>query len=244
MVECKKAYVAGHVPAQWDGASLPDQDGCAERILEAMNRLQGDSRIDFVITFGDEEWREVVDRMVDNLQPTQCLKIWKEVEGGGDLRVDGQAQKISVYATRTRQLVYECTYDSVQQQPHIALYKLPVLFKIAENLKTHFKEEPFKGVEDITFHSSCPAGKRQEITDTFKLLFKQHAKCTEFWAPMHSTLEGDLIFKFADAEKVSFHIVAELLHAKGRYQVKELTMKPGQQFYAEQHGSSMQFARR
>ncbi|HYK37026.1 hypothetical protein [Alloacidobacterium sp.] len=167
-----KRIVAGHVPAQWDRQSPVDQEGCANKVMAEMNKLQGESPIEFVITLGDEEWQPVIDRMVNNLKPKQYVKIWKEISGGGDLRLDGMSKKISVSASRTRQLVHEWAYDSVQKQQHTATYTTPILFRIAETLKAHFKEEPFKGVEEITFHSLCAPKDQQEITKNFKSLFQ------------------------------------------------------------------------
>lgn len=240
-----KVIVAGHVPAQWDAHSPIDMEGCAKRIMVDMDKLQSEANIEFVITLGDRAWKSIVDRMVDIAKPKQQLSIWKDIPGGGDLRIDGTTKKISVNASRTRQLVREWSYDTVQKEQPTVTYTTPVLFKIAENLKVHFKEEPFKGSESLFFHSLCPQKDQQEITQTFKSLFKKHGKCTEFWAPLGSTLNGDLSFKFADAEKVSFSIVAaESLSVSGRYLIKELTLNLTAQQYAEKHGSSMQFARR
>lgn len=241
-----KSIVAGHVPAQWDSTSFPDEAGCAKRVIAEMEKLRK-GPVDCVVTLGDREWKRVVDSMTESLKPGQFLKIWKDISGGADLRLDGPEKKISVHATRSRQQVKEWTYDGVTNKDEPVTYTTPVLFGIAENLKNDFKDTPFKGMEEIRFHSLCSAKDRQEITDNFKWLFQKHGRCTEFFAPLHSQPQGDLIFKFADGEKCSFHIVvAESVvpKYKGRYQIKELTLKPGSQFYAEQHGRSMEFARR
>jgi hypothetical protein len=239
-----KSIIAGHVPAQWDSTSLPDEAGCAKRVIAEMEKLRKGA-IDCVVTLGDRDWKRTVDSMTEGLKPKQFLKIWKNIPGGADLRLDGPNKKISVHATRTRQQVKEWTYDGVPNKDEPVTYTTPVLFQLAENLKNDFKDTPFKGMEETRFHSLCAQKDRQEITENFKWLFQKHGRCTEFWAPLHSTLEGDLIFKLADGEKCSFHVVvAESLKVKGRYQIKEMTLKPGSQFYAEQHGRSMEFARR
>jgi hypothetical protein len=240
-----KSVIAGHVPAQWDRTSFPDEAGCAKRVIAEMEKLRKGAAIDCVITLGDDEWKRVVDSMTESLKPKQYLKIWKDIAGGADLRLDGPDKKITVHATRTRQQVKEWTYAGVPNKDEQVNYTTPVLFQLAENLKNDFKDTPFKGMEETRFHSLCAQKDRQEITENFKWLFQKHGRCTDFSAPLHSQPQGDLIFKFADGEKCSFHVVvAESLQVKNRYQIKELTLKPGSQFYAEQHGRSMEFARR
>jgi len=237
--------VVGHVPAQWIGEHVVDHAGCAKHIMGAMDRLQGDRIIHFVVTLGDDNWRQIVDPMVTNLNPGQYLKIWKNVPGGADLRIDGGAGEIQVSASRTRQLIKKWPFAAVGKDNETVDYSVPALFAVAENLKSQFNEHPFKGLESITFHPLFQVSEQQKITAVFKKLFKSHGACIGFSTPLSASLGANVTYRFRDGGKEHFSLIVKPVPQKdGRFGITDISLRSGDQMYAEQHGRSMQYVRR
>ncbi len=222
------SMIGGHVPGKWDETSDDDLNGCAQRVFMLMDKRWSERKVDIIITLGDPSepgtpaWTDIVKTMARNLGAERYLMLWKNVPGGADLRIDGPARKLVVTSTRTRQVVLERTLDSIRKEELPIVYRLPVLFRMVENLKTHFKAEPFKG--SGSFHDSCPGKEQERITNLFKDIHRVHGPCTEFRAPLDSGLSGDATFLFRDAEKVIMNVTLAQ-HAKytDRFLIRNIT---------------------
>jgi hypothetical protein len=222
------AMIGGHVPGKWDQDGVDDLNGCAQRVFSLMDKRWGERSVDLIITIGDPSgvgapaWTDIVKTMVRNLDAQRYLMIWKDTPGGADLTIDGPARKLTVASARTRHLILERTFDSIQREERPIRYDAPVLFKMVENLKSHFKPEPFKGASQ--FHESCKAEEQERITNFFKDIFQRHGPCTEFQAPSSRGLSGEASFKFKDGELVKVELtLAQHGKYKDRYLIANLT---------------------
>lgn len=220
--------IGGHVPGQWDQTSPVDPNGCAQRIFSLMDKKWSERSVDLIVTLGDASepgspgWTNIVKTMVRNLGATRYLMLWKNIPGGADLRIDGPGQKLSIVATRTGQLVLERPLDGIGAEELPVRYSTPARFKVAENLKTHFKAEPFKGAG--MFHDSCPAKEQERITSFFKDIFTNHGPCTAFESPLDSNLSGPATFRFGSGEKVIVTLtLAQHARFADRYLITNVT---------------------
>lgn len=219
--------IGGHVPGKWDETSDDDLNGCAQRVFMEMDKRWSERTVDIVVTLGDPTdltpaWTNIVKTMVRNLGARRYLMLWKDVPGGADLKIDGPSKRLVVTSTRTRQVLLDRTLDSIATEEVPVVYRLPVLFRVAEDLKNHFKAEPFKG--SGSFHEDCPVEEQTRITNLFKEIFRVHGPCTEVQAPLNSSLSGDAAFRFRDGEKVIMKVtLAQHKRFGDRFPVRNIT---------------------
>jgi hypothetical protein len=229
--------IAGHVPGKWDEHSPLDPKGCADRIVKEMSRIRSEGVEDLVITLGDPGsagWTRYVDAMVDgmagsltamNLPPMRYLKIWKDVPGGVDLTVDGLLGTLECKSSRTDELIWQRNLNVIGQDRQSIRYDTPELFKMASTLKSHFKAEPFKGLN--IFHASCGTSDRERITGLFKNLFQDHGACTAVQSPLTRELRGDITFTLGNGRKVIMRVVlAKNALVADRTEIQSLVLAP------------------